>query len=144
MSDERSGYRNGILIYSVSVVDHNKQGYAGLQEDVKELKQWMEEETKQVTFWIGGGSEASDIMDDSHKVQTDISMKKSVNVVCEADDNIIVVMGSDIAKYFVRIDLNGYEIPMTETTETIDEKTYKVLTSVNTYSAGTYNIDINS
>ena len=140
----RSGYRNGILIYPVSVVDHMKLSCSDMEKDVKELKQWMEEETTQVTFWIGGGSDASDIMDDTHKVQTDISMKKSVDIVCEDDDHILVVMSSDKAKYFVRIDLNGYEIPITATTETIDEKTYTVLTSTNTYSAGTYNIDINS
>jgi hypothetical protein len=40
--------------------------------------------------------------------------------------------------------MNGFEIQFTESTQTISGKAYKVLTSENTYQAGTYNIDINS
>ena len=39
--------------------------------------------------------------------------------------------------------MNGFEIPTTKTEVNINGTDYDVYTSVNTYLAGTYNIDIN-
>jgi predicted ATPase len=61
-----------------------------------------------------------------------------------AGQNLVIVIEDILRDRFVRADMNGVEIQFTETTQTISGKTYKVLTSENTYQAGTYNIDINS
>jgi hypothetical protein len=57
--------------------------------------------------------------------------------------HIIIIVGESLAGGFLRADLNSVEINFTESTVTVDGKNYKVFTSEEAYSAGTYNIDIN-
>lgn len=146
----KSGYRNGRLIYPVSVVDHNgtliDPQLETLENNVDELLAWKEEETTvyEDVFFIGNGSSYSDVLDDTHMIGVKKSMKMNTNVTCEQGDHIIIVIEEDFSENFIRADINGTEMPFTETEETVDGVTYAVYTSSDTYTAGTYNIDINS
>lgn len=104
------------------------------------VKYEREQEITRYSFWVGAGTNFANIMTESNLAMLPRSEK---NITCAAGDNIIVVIGASLRDQFLRADINGVEIPFTETAETVDGKLYKVLTSDNTYSAGTYNIDIN-
>ena len=82
-------------------------------------------------------------MDIEHNVSTLNSISGSINLVVPEDSHIYVVVIESLRSGFRRMDMNGIEIPFSETTVNIEGNTYHVLTSINTYSAGTYNIDIN-
>ena len=96
-------------------------------------------------FWIGGGSQATDVMSDdaAHLVTIDKCMRAAKDVTLTNGQHIILVMGEYLRDGFIRADINGVEIDFTESTITQNGNTYKVFTSVNTYQAGTLNIDIN-
>lgn len=142
----RSGFRNGQLIYPISVVDHDATIDDPVSEDVALLMAWKADETTVYDnkFYIGAGSTYSDVLDDSHDVSVKKSMKTNVNVTAAAGDHIIIVIESSLAEYFYRADINGVEIPFTKTEVTVSGVDYDVYTSDDTYTAGTYNIDINS
>ena len=91
-------------------------------------------------FWVGAGSTYSSVMTTGNLR----NIGGNYNITFTAGQNLIVVVEDILRDRFVRADMNGVEIQFTETTQTISGKTYKVLTSENTYQAGTYNIDINS
>ena len=98
--------------------------------------------TRYNEFYIGAGSTYTDIMDSAHAKQLNGRMRHNYDVTFEDDDKLIIVMGASLRGGFVRSDLNGMEIQMTEETVTIDDKEYVVLTS-EPWNAGDYNIDIN-
>jgi hypothetical protein len=98
--------------------------------------------TRYNEFYIGAGSTYADIMDSAHAKQLNGRMRHNYDVTFEDDDKLIIVMGASLRGGFVRADLNGMEIQMTEETVTIDDKEYVVLTS-EPWNAGDYNIDIN-
>lgn len=91
-------------------------------------------------FWVGAGSDYSSVMTTDNLR----NIGGNYNIPFTAGQNLIIVIEDILRDRFVRADMNGVEIQFTETTQTISGKTYKVLTSENTYQAGTYNIDINS
>lgn len=93
-------------------------------------------------FWVGAGSTYSSVM----TMANIRNIGGNYNITFAAGQNLIIVVEDILRDRFVRADMNGVEIQFTETTQTISGsgKTYKVLTSENTYQAGTYNIDINS
>lgn len=91
-------------------------------------------------FWVGAGSTYSSVM----TMANIRNIGGNYNIPFTAGQNLIIVVEDILRDRFVRADMNGVEIQFTETTQTISGKTYKVLTSENTYQAGTYNIDINS
>lgn len=95
-------------------------------------------------FFVGAGKVFTSIMDAEHSVE--IGKHKSINITCEDGDNIYVVIGEELASEFIRLDMNGFEIPFLEGERTvvIDGVKYYIYISSNTYKAGTYNIDINS
>jgi hypothetical protein len=96
------------------------------------------------SFWLGAGSSYEDVMVDSNLRQLNEGMVGSYDVeISSSGQHIILVLGESLASDFVRADMNGFEIPMTETTQIVDGITYKVFTSDNIYALGTYNIDIN-
>jgi len=105
------------------------------------------EESKTIThyasFWLGAGTDYTDIMDNEHLVPIHRVMRCAKDITASEDDRIFIVIGESLSERFIRADINGAEIPMTEETVTIEDVTYKVFTSENTYQAGTYNIDIN-
>ena len=90
-------------------------------------------------FWVGAGSNYSSVM----TTENLRNIGGNYNITFTAGQNLIIVVEDILRDRFVRADMNGVEIQFTETTQT-SGKTYKVLTSENTYQAGTYNIDINS
>lgn len=95
-------------------------------------------------FWLGGGSTASDVMIQADLIPITHGMRGSYDSTFSQGDHIIIVVDSTLRDGFRRADMNGFEIPFSETSQTISGKEYKVFTSLNTYNAGTYNIDINS
>lgn len=95
------------------------------------------------SFWLGAGSSYNDIMNVSHVIPITNGMRGAYDVSVAAGQHIIVVVGDSLKAGFIRADMNGFEIPFTETSIVKDNVTYRVFTSVNTYNAGTYNIDIN-
>ena len=100
--------------------------------------------TNYSSFYLGAGTQYSDIMDVEHVINFDGTVSGRYNVTCAQGDHIYIVMDSGFRSSFSRADMNGFEIPFTETTETVDDKEYVVLESVNTYMAGTYEININA
>lgn len=96
------------------------------------------------SFWIGAGPSYTSIMDIQHNVSTLNGISGSVNISISEDSHIYVVVVDSLRSGFRRLDMNGIEIPFNETSVVIDGRTYQVLTSVSTFSAGVYNIDINS
>lgn len=96
--------------------------------------------THYTPFWVGAGSNYSSVM----TMDNIRNIGGNYNITFTAGQNLIIVVEDIVRDRFVRADMNGVEIQFTESTQTISGKTYKVLTSENTYQAGTYNIDINS
>lgn len=95
------------------------------------------------SFWLGAGSTYSDIMDVEHVIPITNGMRGAYDVDAAQGDHIIIVVGESLAGGFLRADMNSVEINFTESTVTVDGKNYKVFTSEEAYSEGTYNIDIN-
>ena len=99
--------------------------------------------TRYNEFFIGAGSTYTDILDFAHSKQLNGTMRHNYDIEFNNGDKLIIVMGSTLRDGFIRADLNGVEIELTEQTVTIGSKQYVVLTS-EPWSAGDYNIDINS
>ena len=95
------------------------------------------------SFWLGAGSTYTDVMKNSNLRPIANGMRGAYNIDLISGQKIIIVLGESLRQGFIRADINGVEIAFVETTVTVDGNTYKVLTSENTYQAGTYNIDIN-
>ena len=95
------------------------------------------------SFWLGAGTAYTDIMDEAHNINISQGSRIARNITAADNDHIFIIIGEAWVPSFIRADMNGVEIPFTEQTVTIDGKTYKVLTSEDSYQAGTYNIDIN-
>lgn len=95
------------------------------------------------SFWMGGGSSYSSIYNHTDKV-VDVSngMRTSKNISVESGQYIFIVLGNYLKDAFVRADINGVEIPF-QAADTTTLEGFTIYKSENTYSAGTYNIDIN-
>ena len=113
-----------------------------LQEEIDGIKAKLVTQYDNV-FYMGAGSGYASVFNSTHMIPVTESMETSADVTCENGDKIILVIAGTFRDYFHRADMNGIEIQFTETAQTIGDAEYKVLTSVNTYQAGTYNIDIN-
>lgn len=95
------------------------------------------------SFWLGAGATYADVMKNANLIPVSNGMRGAHNVDVEAGDHIIIVMGESLRGGFIRADINGVEIAFAESTVTVGGNRYRVLTSENTYQAGTLNIDIN-
>jgi hypothetical protein len=82
-------------------------------------------------------------MINANRVELDKFGRAAKDVTLTSGQHIIIVMGQYMRPGFIRADINGVEIEFTESTYIENGNTYAVLTSVNTYQSGTYNIDIN-
>ena len=100
--------------------------------------------TRYTNCFLGAGSAYTDIMDAEHSIPVTDGMRGSYDVTCEQGDYIFIVMPAEMKDVFVRADMNGFEIPMSMTIEEVDDVSYAVFKSDNTYVAGTYNLDLNS
>ena len=90
-------------------------------------------------FFIGAGSTYEDIYNPQYTRPYDGDPTGSYTVeVTEGQRIIIILPTSDVSK-IEQIEMNDFNIPMDTTTFGI----YTVYTSLNTYKAGTYTIDIN-
>ena len=95
------------------------------------------------SFFIGAGTSYEDIMNVEHVQAITRGIRGQYEIIAEEDDHIIIVLGNSLRQAFMRADISFTEIEFTEQEVTIDDKTYAVLTSVNTYNAGTYKVFIN-
>lgn len=101
------------------------------------------------SFLIGAGDSYIDLMLDAEHFNPDYAvpvtegLRGSNPVDVPEGKHIIIVLGESLRQAFMRADISFTEIEFTEQEVTIDDKTYVVLTSVNTYEAGTYNVFIN-
>ena len=71
-------------------------------------------------------------------------MKGNYPIDCEQGDYLFVIVAKGLSKGYVRIDMNGFEIPTESEEVTLGGDKYYIFKSKNAYQAGTYNIDINS
>ena len=142
---------NGAEVYSAENVDTLEYD-AHIDEtsvikcEAKIMGVWYERQsiiTHYNSFWLGAGTAYTDIMDVEHCIPITNGMRGAYDVDVAAGDHLFIVVGGSLAQGFLRADMNSIEIPFTESTVEIEGETYKVYTSVNTYNAGTYNIDIN-
>ena len=96
------------------------------------------------SYWIGAGQSYGDVMTNSYLIPVTTGMKGSYDIRFNQGDRLFIILGSALRDRFVRADMNGFEIPLTEEIISEGDSAYNVLTSENAYVAGTYNIDINS
>lgn len=94
-------------------------------------------------FWIGAGSSYSDVFNNQHAVRLN-NFKGNYNITFAQNNYLFIIVPSQHSDIFTRADLNGIEIPMISETITVDDTNYIVYKSSSSYSAGNYNIDINS
>ena len=101
------------------------------------------------SFLIGAGDSYADLMLDAEHFNPDYAvpvtegLRGSNPVDVPEGKHIIIVLGESLRQAFMRADISFTEIEFTEQEVTIYDKTYAVLTSVNTYEAGTYKVFIN-
>lgn len=94
-------------------------------------------------FWLGAGTNYRQVMNMEHLIPITENMRGAYDVPCNAGDHIYIIMGESMLPTFLRADINGFELQFDRNLVTVDDNDYYVLTSVNTYKAGTYNVDIN-
>lgn len=95
------------------------------------------------SFWLGAGATYQDIMDVEHVIPITSGLRGQHEVTAAADDRIFIILGESLRSAFLRADISFTEINFTEQEVTVDGKTYCVLTSENTYEAGTFKVFIN-
>lgn len=95
------------------------------------------------SFWLGAGNSYQNIMTLENLRPISNGMRGAYDINMPDNGHIIIVMEESLRERFIRADLNSIEIPFIESTVNINNKTYKVFTSDNTYNEGIYNIDIN-
>ena len=142
---------NGAEIYSaenVDVLEYNTHidETSVIRCEAKIMGVWYNRQsiiTHYNSFWLGAGTSYTDIMDVEHVIPITNGMRGAYNVNVNDGDNLFIIIGNSLAQGFIRADMNSIEIPFVESTIEIENETYKVYTSVNTYNAGIYNIDIN-
>ena len=90
-------------------------------------------------FFIGAGTKYEDVYNPKYSIPYDGDPTGSYTVeVAEGQRIIIILPTADVSK-IEQIEMNDFNIPMDTTTFGI----YTVYTSLNTYKAGIYTIDIN-
>ena len=100
-----------------------------------------QEVNKAVPFFMGGGIEYTDIMNEECRKELVGSLEGEYDAaISTTGQYLFVIIPISKKEEFRRckMDMNGFEIPI-ETTEMAD---YIVCKSLNQYQAGTYNIDI--
>lgn len=95
------------------------------------------------SFWLGAGSTYHEIMDVAHVIPITNGMRGAYDVTVRDYQHIFVIVGESLREGFLRADINGVEIPFTETSVTVNGNRYRVFTSESTFDEGIYNIDIN-
>ena len=96
-----------------------------------------------VSFYMGGGDEPANIIDEDHSKDIQEGMEGLYEISLAEGDHLMIVMDTSYSSQFDRADMNGFEIPFVVTTLEHEGVTYKVYKTANTYKEGTYNIYIN-
>lgn len=94
-------------------------------------------------YFMGAAQNYTQIMDVEHIVPVTTHMRGNYNVTFTQGDKLFIVMSKSFRSAFMRADINGIEIAFNESNVVIDDVDYVVFESVNAFSAGTLNIDIN-
>lgn len=94
-------------------------------------------------FWIGAGKKYEDVMILQNAVSLHGGESGNYDITFNQGDYLFVIVGTSVKDGFYRADMNGMEIPLNNE-GTINDGSYTVFKSINSYNAGTYNIDINS
>lgn len=94
--------------------------------------------TKYYPFFIGGGNTLEEALTPENAREIHGTLAGGYDVTIEEGQHIFVLIPTSLQSQVVRMDMNGYEIPMYVQTG-VKNVVYK---SMNTYQAGTYNIDI--
>lgn len=94
--------------------------------------------TKYYPFFIGGGNTLEEALTPENAREVHGTLAGGYDVNIEEGQHIFVLIPTSLQSQVVRMDMNGYEIPMYVQTG-VKNVVYK---SMNTYQAGTYNIDI--
>ena len=104
-------------------------------------RSYVEEKTVQMSsdFFIGAGASYEDIYNPSYSRTYDGNPTGSYKVQVEEGQRIIIILPTADVSKIEQIEMNDFNIPMDTTTFGI----YTAYTSLNTYQAGTYTIDIN-
>lgn len=95
---------------------------------------------KEVPFFMGSGQNYEDVMNTDCLKQMEGTIEGDYDVtVSNTGDHLFIIIPISQKDLFRRADMNGYEIPF-ETAQVMQD--YVVYKSLNVYTAGTYNIDI--
>lgn len=94
--------------------------------------------TKYYPFFLGGGTSIEEVLVPENAREYKGSLIGSYDVAVNAGDRIYLYIPNELQSELIRLDMNGFEIPMTVTSD----DTCTTYESKNTYQAGTYNIDI--
>lgn len=99
------------------------------------------------SFWMGAGATYQDVyLDGAQTNMVDISngMRVTKNIAFTAQKpKLFIILGEYLENDFVRADINGVEIPMSPIKDRYSDERIVVIKSLNNFSAGEYNIDIN-
>ncbi len=94
---------------------------------------------KDTPFFLGAGNVYTDVINETCRRVMHETLEGNYDVTVNNDgEHIYIVVPISKKDEFRRADMNGFEVPVTTTI--LEE--YVVYESVNTYNAGTYNIDI--
>lgn len=145
-------YANGALIAEEDNVETFRYDYhiedTTLIKCVAKIMGIEYTEQKVVThyssFWLGAGATYVDVMTTDNLRPIENGMKGSYDVECEQGDCLFVIVAKSLSKGYIRIDMNGFEVPTERAEVTLGGDEYYVFKSKNAYQASTYNIDINS
>lgn len=95
---------------------------------------------KEIPFFMGSGATYTDVMNLSCLKELDGTLEGDYDVtISHTGDYMFIIIPLSHKNEFRRADMNGYEIPFEAPVVIQDYVIYK---SVNTYQAGTYNVDI--
>ncbi len=90
-------------------------------------------------FFVGAGKNYSDVMTSKWNRPYDGNPQGQYNITVTEGQRIIIVLPTKDANKIEQIEMNDFNIPM----DTYIYGTYTIYTSLNTYKAGNYIIDIN-
>ncbi len=96
---------------------------------------------KEIPFFMGGGNVYTDIMNEANRKELIGTLEGDYDAtISTSGQYLFIIIPISHKEEFRRckLDMNGFEIPIEETEMT----DYIVCKSLNTYRAGTYNIDI--
>jgi hypothetical protein len=95
----------------------------------------------EIPFFMGGGMQYQDIMNEECRKELEGSLEGEYDLTVKNNgEYIFIIIPASRKEEFRRakLDMNGFEIPLEET----ETSEYIICKTLNTYKAGTYNIDI--